>query len=116
MGICDVFQRGAIVGKIELPKRSGGSKGWRKRLKHRNKKKRKRQKKGRIVGLKYKEYIKSQAWLRRRIAYYKTHEKKCAVCKSSHRISLHHITYANVGREPDEDLVPLCLDCHENYH
>lgn len=69
-----------------------------------------------FVRPKYKEYIKSAAWKDRRKAYYALHKKECVVCKSNHRVGLHHLTYRNLGREKDEELVALCWSCHEGYH
>jgi len=32
------------------------------------------------------------------------------------RIPLHHVSYDNLGHEPDQDLVPLCYKDHRNAH
>lgn len=65
---------------------------------------------------KYREYIKSEEWKKLKHGYFKRHLKRCAACRGDHRVGLHHITYKNLGNERDEDLVPLCWDCHTDYH
>ena len=65
---------------------------------------------------KYKTYIKSPAWKARRYSYFKKYGKECAICKSTHLVGLHHVSYKNVGRELDEELVALCWMHHEAYH
>ena len=64
----------------------------------------------------YDSYIKSQVWLERRNKYFQTHEKRCYMCGSTQNIQLHHKTYERVGREPDDDLEPLCAECHKKVH
>ncbi|MSR87929.1 MAG: hypothetical protein EXS69_02080 [Candidatus Zambryskibacteria bacterium] len=64
----------------------------------------------------YKEYIKSDAWFERRDIYFFTHEKNCVACESAEHIDLHHMTYDRLGSERDEDLIPLCKVCHDQYH
>jgi hypothetical protein len=65
---------------------------------------------------KYREYIKSEWWARRKAKYYKRHPKKCAVCHTSKQIRLHNLRYGNYGREKDEHLVPLCERHHLTFH
>lgn len=65
---------------------------------------------------KYKDYIKSKWWKKRKIKYYQKFGKKCAVCKSIYHIQLHHLIYGNYGFEKDEHLIALCSIHHEEYH
>jgi len=69
-----------------------------------------------IVVMNYREYIKSEAWRKRRFWYFETHDKKCRKCNSVHRIQLHHKTYKRLGGERDADLVALCYQCHKKLH
>ena len=39
-----------------------------------------------------------------------------AACGSWKRIQLHHVSYDNLGHEPDQDLVPLRYKDHRNAH
>lgn len=65
---------------------------------------------------KYHDYIKSKAWRRRRVKYFKENGNKCVICKSAKEVGLHHLSYARLGKEKDEDLVALCWGCHSNFH
>jgi hypothetical protein len=61
-------------------------------------------------------YGKSSRWRHRRARYFRTHPGRCFVCQQTVGITLHHRTYENVGAELDEDLVPLCVRCHDLAH
>jgi hypothetical protein len=77
------------------------------------------QKKGRKhsrVPRQYKVYIKSKYWERRKNRYYQKYGRRCAVCKSTKFIDLHHIVYGGYGNEPDQNLIPLCKDHHTAFH
>ena len=63
----------------------------------------------------YNRYLKTGHWKRRRIEYYKTHEKICFCCEKESYV-LHHCSYKNRGKEKDEDLIPLCEECHNSIH
>ncbi len=84
------------------------------RLAEKNNKKKKKRKK--FHKPKYHAYMKSPAWGRRKKEYYLRHKKECVICKSTRLVGLHHLTYKNLGREKDEDLVALCWMHHERYH
>lgn len=62
----------------------------------------------------YIAYIKSPQWKSRSRLYRNTHPR-CELCGCNDRFKLqtHHISYRNIGNEPDEDLMTLCRDCHE---
>lgn len=64
----------------------------------------------------YKVYIISHWWEDRKTAYYLNHKKQCVACGSSSYIVLHHLLYKDYGLELDENLVPLCHGCHEEFH
>ena len=40
----------------------------------------------------------------------------CVCCGATEKIELHHVTYCRLGKERDEDLRPLCSECHEWVH
>lgn len=61
-------------------------------------------------------YIQGDRWKERKAAYYKKHGKKCAACLETNNVDLHHMTYKRLGNEWDEDLVPLCRNCHNAFH
>jgi hypothetical protein len=64
----------------------------------------------------YRAYLRSNAWAMRKNQYYKRFNRQCAACGSWKRIQLHHVSYDNLGHEPDQDLVPLCYRDHRNAH
>lgn len=64
----------------------------------------------------YKRYLRSNAWAIRKNTYYRRHNRQCAACGSWKRIQLHHVSYENLGKEPDQDLVPLCYRDHRSAH
>jgi 5-methylcytosine-specific restriction endonuclease McrA len=41
---------------------------------------------------------------------------KCELCGSTNQLSVHHLTYNNLGKEHPEDLKVLCQNCHEKAH
>ena len=106
-----------LIAKVELPKSNNVSlREWNKSRKVKVKKKIRRFKAKHPKVWKYREYIKSKAWERRRHKYFKKHKKECAVCGSQRGIGLHHVNYERVGNELDTDLVPLCWVHHKEYH
>ena len=64
----------------------------------------------------YEDYISSAGWEKRRADYFAGHARKCFACGARDKIQLHHKTYARMGRELDEDLMPLCERCHSEVH
>ncbi len=64
----------------------------------------------------YKEYLKSEHWLgmRDRILWERDYE--CQACGSGKNLNVHHLTYAHLGSEYDDELVVLCKPCHKAHH
>jgi HNH endonuclease len=68
------------------------------------------------------EYIASQEWRRRRRAFLAKHAlcNRCGRDNDEHHrlfgtaLHVHHVSYARLGAELDEDLETLCKDCHED--
>ena len=65
---------------------------------------------------KYRSYIHSKRWARKRRFYFSAFPKLCASCSSKDDLQLHHITYQRLGCERPEDLIMLCKECHEDFH
>lgn len=63
----------------------------------------------------YETYITSLAWASRKRLYFERHFKKCRACKAK-SVHLHHLSYRNLGNEPDKDLIALCGFCHQKIH
>lgn len=64
----------------------------------------------------YEEYIVSLKWLRKREEILKRDGNLCQRCKAYPATDVHHLTYANLGNEPPEDLISVCRGCHEEIH
>ena len=71
---------------------------------------------GNLGHTKYEEYLESTHWTTFRDDYFSRHPKKCAITSSEDDIHLHHVAYVNIGKETDEDVVPLCREMHELVH
>jgi hypothetical protein len=65
---------------------------------------------------KYKAYIRSDKWIKRRDSYYAKFGKSCAICQGLEGVGLHHIIYKNLGKEKDKDLLPICQGCVPTYY
>jgi hypothetical protein len=65
----------------------------------------------------YRDYLKSDAWKRKRYVVLKRDNWRCVYC-GGRATQVHHTKYAkyNIGREPIEWLVSVCKDCHESIH
>jgi hypothetical protein len=64
----------------------------------------------------YRLYLRSNAWTQKRRGVLRRVGGMCQLCKSEIRLHVHHVSYANVGREPMEDLRCLCRNCHQLRH
>lgn len=64
----------------------------------------------------YDSYMASAEWRERREEYYRSRDKVCAACGGRNQIHLHHRTYVRMGKEWDQDLLPLCENCHKQVH
>jgi hypothetical protein len=41
---------------------------------------------------------------------------RCRLCNAGGELHTHHRTYANLGHEPQGDLIVLCKKCHKKFH
>ncbi len=64
----------------------------------------------------YQKYLHSDGWKARKEKYEESHSKECFVCGTDSNICLHHLTYENLGKEEDEDLIWLCKGHHKEIH
>jgi len=72
--------------------------------------------------MKYKDQLKTSAWLRKKFEVMKRDNFVCSDClcdNSESQLEVHHITYIP-GRKAweyhDYFLVTLCRECHQNEH
>jgi 5-methylcytosine-specific restriction endonuclease McrA len=63
------------------------------------------------------EYLKSDAWQRKRALVLKRDNWRCVYCGAK-ATQVHHKKYArsNIGKEPIEWLISVCSRCHEINH
>ena len=63
------------------------------------------------------EYLKSDAWKRKRYVVLKRDNWRCVYC-GGRATQVHHKKYArkNIGKEPIEWLVSVCKPCHDSQH
>jgi len=63
------------------------------------------------------DYLKSEAWQRKRYVVLKRDNWCCVYCGAK-ATQVHHKRYAkyNIGREPIKWLVSICNSCHEKQH
>ena len=62
-------------------------------------------------------YLKSEAWKRKRYVVLKRDNWRCVYC-GGRATQVHHKKYAkyNIGKEPIEWLVSVCKSCHDKQH
>jgi len=65
-----------------------------------------------VTRAEYAEYLQSDHWKAMREAALERAGRKCQTCAATHRLEVHHNTYARIGCEDMTDLVVLCRECH----
>ena len=65
----------------------------------------------------YREYLKTDAWQRKRYVVFKRDNWTCQECGAK-ATEVHHLKYAKyqIGKEPIHWLVSLCSPCHRSKH
>ena len=65
----------------------------------------------------YREYLKSEAWQRKRYVVLKRDNWTCKYCGAK-ATQVHHLKYAKyqIGKEPIKWLVSVCASCHKDQH
>ena len=66
--------------------------------------------------MRYEEYILSKEWQVIRQFLLIEHGKKCAFCSRRYQLQVHHLSYKNMGCERKEDVLVLCVRCHNDLH
>lgn len=67
----------------------------------------------RRLGVSYAEYLKGRHWASLVVRW---RGASCECCPATMGLSLHHITYARLGRERRKDVCTLCATCHRLVH
>ncbi len=65
----------------------------------------------------YRAYLKTDAWRRKRYVVLRRDNWKCQYCGAK-ATEVHHLKYAkyNIGKEPIKWLVSICSPCHRKQH
>lgn len=61
-------------------------------------------------------YLKSRHWRKTRNAALARANFKCQSCGANQHLTVHHLTYENLGHEKNSDLKVLCWSCHKREH
>lgn len=67
----------------------------------------------------YNKYLESNEWRSLRLKVLKRDNGKCVLGLNGctrRAVQVHHLTYRRVTREDMNDLVSVCLNCHERHH
>ncbi len=64
----------------------------------------------------YDTYLLSDEWKQRRTKVLARCRGTCEKCRKRRAVHVHHISYDHFGNEPLEDLLGLCLRCHQQEH
>jgi hypothetical protein len=64
--------------------------------------------------MKYNEYILSSDWQRIRRERLQKDGFRCVRCARRHELQVHHLTYERLGHERIDDLVTVCVRCHND--
>lgn len=64
----------------------------------------------------YHEYLNSPEWKAKRQAILKRDGNKCVISGCTTNLNVHHITYDNIGDEPDYDLLTVSNEVHQIIH
>lgn len=64
----------------------------------------------------YTDYLKSEAWAKRRAAVLKRANGRCEGCLEKPATQVHHLSYAHVFHEFLFELVAICDECHDRIH
>lgn len=70
-----------------------------------------------LCSLTNEQYWETPEWYAMRRYIMARDERRCRICNSDNRISVHHRTYhRGRGKELPNDLITVCLECHELFH
>ena len=69
-----------------------------------------------MVFVSYVEYLTTTGWRVRAWNAKAAAGWVCQECGSDGPLEVHHLNYARVGHERDEDLIVLCDECHARRH
>lgn len=68
------------------------------------------------IWAKYNHYLQSDAWKQKRLAVLHRAKQWCERCEQAQAVQAHHITYERIFNERLDDLMAVCVRCHEILH
>ena len=68
------------------------------------------------INPRYRAYLKSGAWRAKRRLALERCDNICESCALQRAVHVHHLTYARIFKENLEDLLAVCLDCHDSFY
>jgi hypothetical protein len=77
---------------------------------------RRRRSRARRHSLRYRLYLRSPIWRIRRRIWIVRAGGRCQTCGGRRWLTIHHRTYARIGRERRSDIAVLCWPCHQRQH
>jgi len=66
--------------------------------------------------MRYEEYMQSREWQISLELLLCEHGKKCDLCPRTYELQVHHLNYERLGCERIEDVMVLCVRCHNDLH
>jgi hypothetical protein len=66
--------------------------------------------------MKYRDYLKTEHWIKVRSSVLEAYEHACSFCCAGDDLHVHHRTYKRIGNEKWGDVVVLCKECHSVFH
>lgn len=63
----------------------------------------------------YQKYVERDCWALRRSEYLRK-QHSCEACGQNLPLQVHHLSYENLGHEPDRELIAVCDGCHKMFH
>lgn len=69
----------------------------------------------------YEEYIQGWIWQDKKEIYLKARKDngwpiECLICQGKYGLQLHHLHYNSLGNERQDDLILVCMKCHQDIH
>lgn len=64
----------------------------------------------------YDDYLASDAWKEKRLLVFNRSNNQCEKCRKKKAQQVHHLSYEHFGNELLEELLAVCLLCHDELH
>lgn len=64
----------------------------------------------------YSAYLQTKHWKEKRLLKLSQADNRCQICNSPDNLQVHHRVYHDLFNENDNDLIVLCISCHQLFH